>query len=200
MTDTSTDITRHKELYPGRIETDTTHTRTLISYYSLHNPFRPPCVLRNISTGVHAPSAVNIMKCKSIGENILSTMLGKSAQEITFAKSVCAVGMNGNSSTGNVNHNKMAPQKLFQRLVSTSAKLKMDTAHIVGTYELTSFPTSLFKSSHIMHRPNKPDFKSIYDNFLDSRLILIYRTLYMYLMVVILFIVFHGQEDRQSSK
>jgi hypothetical protein len=169
LTKISIDTTKHKELYPGRKEKDTIDTMALARFYSVHNPFRPPCLLRNIASGVHAHSAVNIMNCKNIGLSIVDTMVGKSANDITFSKSACAVPINGVGHNGNSSHNKLAPQKLFQRLVSTSAKLKMDTGSIVGKYELTQFPPSLFKSGHIMHRPNKPDFKSIYDDFIGNQ-------------------------------
>ena len=40
---------------------------------------------------------------------------------------------------------------------------------MVGKYELTRFPPSLLKSAHIMHIPNKPDFESIYDDFIGNQ-------------------------------
>ena len=76
LTKTSIDTTEHKELYPGRKEKYTVDTIALARFYSVHNPFRPPCLLRNISSGVHAHFAVNIMNCKNIGLSIVDTMVG----------------------------------------------------------------------------------------------------------------------------
>ena len=39
--------------------------------------------------------------------------MNETKEIITFTKSACAVGMNGDSSTGNVNLNKMAPFSTF---------------------------------------------------------------------------------------
>ena len=64
----------------------------------------------------------------------MDTMVGKSASGITFSKSASAVPINGVGHNSNSSHNELAPQKLFQCLVSTSAKLKMDTEGIVGNY------------------------------------------------------------------
>ena len=45
-----------------------------------------------------------------------------------------------------------------------------------------------------MHIPDKPDFESIYDDFIGN------QPQPNLQMVVILFVQYHGQEDRQSAK
>ena len=79
----------------------------------------------------------------------------------------------------------------------------MDTGGMVGKYELTRFPPSLLKSAHIMHIPNKPDFESIYDDFignqpqpnLQNSIYIWWWSFYSYDPII-------GQEDssRQSAK
>jgi len=52
-------------------------------FLSGHYPFSPDTSLRNICTGVHASSNVNVDKAKFVGCAILESMEGKSAADFS---------------------------------------------------------------------------------------------------------------------
>ena len=161
MTGTSKDKQMHVELFPGRQVRDTADSDNFIKYYMSHNPFQPPNVLRNIASGVNAASGINIMQCSEIGKGIIDSMVGQTACAISFSRSSKAISMLEDANPLKSGLAKIDPGKLFQRLITTSKKMKMDTEDIVGSYEPTSYPPSLFKTAQIMLQANKPDFKHV---------------------------------------
>jgi len=116
-------------------------------------------VLRNIATGVNAASGINIMQCKAIGQDIIDSMVGKVASDITFSKTSKAISMLDDSNPLKSGLVKMQPEKLFQRLITTSVRMKMNTAEIVENHELILYTKALFKTREVMHPANKPDFR-----------------------------------------
>ena len=59
----------------------------MIFHYEERNPFREDELLFNIETGVTSHSNVNALKAEMIGKEVVSSMAGKNAFEISFKKS-----------------------------------------------------------------------------------------------------------------
>ena len=134
ITETSNNRKMHPELFPGRQVRDTADSEKNINYYMSHNPFQPPSVLRNIASGVNAASGINIMQCREIGKGIIDSMVGRTACDISFSRSSKAISMLEDTNPLKSGLAKIEPEKLFQRFITTSKKMKMNTEDIVGSY------------------------------------------------------------------
>ena len=135
---------QNKDMTKSRQAWDMKDTRTLLLALAERNPFTTQTDLINIMTGVHAESSVNVEKAREVGQSILDPMRGKPAAEYSFTKSNQAITFSGKSSA-KVDGEKIQvdPQLLFQRL-------------IIASYYLFSYPPSLFDSSLMLLKPQKP--------------------------------------------
>ena len=106
-------------------------------------------------TGVHAKSSVNVEKAREVGQSILDSMTGKPAAEYSFTKSNHDVTFSAKSSIKvNGEMTQVDLQLLFQRLIIASQSL--DGISSIFKYKLCSYPPSLFDSSLMLLKPQKP--------------------------------------------
>ena len=127
-------------------------TWTLLLALAERNPFTTHTDLINILTGVHAESSVIVEKAREVGQSILDSMTGKAAAEYSFTKSNQAITFSAKSPI-KVDGDKIQldPQWLFQGLIIPSQSLDD-----IFNYELCSYPPSLFDSSLMRLKPQKP--------------------------------------------
>lgn len=144
---------QNKDMTKSRQVRDMKDTRTLFLALAERNPFTTHTDLINIMTGGHAESSV--VKAREVEQSILDSMIGKSAAEYSFTKSNQAITFSAKSSV-KVDGEKIQvdPQLLFQRLIIASQSL--DDMSAIFKYELCSYLPSLFDSSLMLLKPQKP--------------------------------------------
>ena len=146
---------QHKEAIAARIRRDMDDVTKLIEFLERRNPFTKNLELCNIATGVKAMSHINVEKAKSIGEQILKQMTGKTVKDHTFKMKEQAQTMDSKVIECGQDKVHIDPQLLFQRLVIVAKGSTEDIASIFR-YELSVFPLALFESSGLMWKANKP--------------------------------------------
>jgi hypothetical protein len=140
---------QHKEISSSRQERDCSDTIDLITYLKDRDPFVARSSLFNIANGMAARDGVNVDRAKAIGEEILTSMVGKSVDEFTFKKSKQAVTLDSRSTVKIKGEPvRVDPQLIFQRLVSVGERREDDMASLFK-YELCSHPPALFESSSL---------------------------------------------------
>ena len=146
---------QNKDMTKSRQARDMKDTRTLLLALAERNPFTTHTDLINIMTGVHAESSVNVDKAREVGQSILDPMTGKAPTEYSFTKSNQAITFSAKSSI-KVDGEKIQvdPQLLFQRVIIASQSL--DDMSAIFKHELCSYPLSLFDSSLMLLKPQKP--------------------------------------------
>ena len=146
---------QNKDMAQSRQAHDWKDIQTLLSYLQERNPFSSDPTLRNICTGVHAHSTVNVDTAKVVGNAILSSMEGTTPADFTFKRSRQAITLDTKAA---VKLDDVAvhidPQLLFQRL--TIAAKASDEIEDIFKYELCSYPPALFDSSVLLREPQKP--------------------------------------------
>ena len=132
-------------------------TRTLLRALAEGNPFATHTNLINIGMlSVHPESSVNLEKAREVGQSILNSMTGKPAAEYSFTKTNQAIIAFSAKSSVNVHGEKIQvdPKLLFQRVIIASQS--PDDMSAIFKYELCSYPPSLFDSSLMLLKLQKP--------------------------------------------
>ena len=146
---------QNKDMAQSRQARDWKDIQTLLSYLQERSPFSSDPILRNICTGVHAHSTVNVDTAKVVGNAILSSMEGTTPADFTFKRNRQAITLDTKAA---VKLDGVAvqidPQLLFQRL--TIAAKASDEIEDIFKYELCSYPPALFDSSLLLREPQKP--------------------------------------------
>lgn len=146
---------QHKEFGKSRNDRDYKDTQTSLTFLEDRTPFREDPLLFNIETGVTSSESVNAHKAKSIGDDIVKSMVGQDTFEITFKRNQKAVTLDAAQLTKTDNDIvKVDPQLLFQRL-STAAQRFVNDLPNVFCYELCSVPFSLFDTSGLIRKSQK---------------------------------------------
>ena len=140
---------QHKEISESRQEKDQADSTVLMSFLSERNPFKDDHKLHNIVTGVVAERAVNAPDAKDVGNNIILSLHGKNIMQHS----------NIRIPSQNVTKIRDAmipldPQLRFQRLVT--AGMRQERMGEVFTYELCSYPPSMFENRHSLLPADKP--------------------------------------------
>ena len=137
----------------SRQKRDTEDTLKLISFLIERNPFEDGN-LRNIATGEVADEKVNVDQAQAMGEVILEKISGQLVYSYSFTKKGMPITMASKSSV-NTGKNivEIDPNLLLQRLAALSQQ-EVDKKDIFS-YELCSFPASLFVSSVLPRLANK---------------------------------------------
>ena len=108
----------------------------------------------SIHTGVVAGK--NVDRAVAIGDEIVESMIGKDAFSISFKRSSQAVTLNTKTSIKIDNDTvTIDPQLLFQRLTTVANRLGEDVSEMFS-YELSSYPSSLFDNSGFLREASKP--------------------------------------------
>lgn len=145
---------QNKDVTHSRKERDKKDTLKILASLQEHNPFSPEPNLRNIMSGVHGESSVDVDQAKKVGEKVLSSMNKSSPLEYQFKRKSHAVTLATKSAVKiDGEHVQVDPQLLFQRLLLASQQQDL-ISHF--SYELCTYPASLFDSSLMLLQPNKP--------------------------------------------
>ena len=142
---------QNKDMTKSRQARDMKDSRKLLLALAERNPFATHTKLINIMTGIHADSLVNVDKARDVGQSILSSMTGQSPAEYSFRKSNQAITFSAKSSV------KVDGEKIQvdpQHLIIASQSL--DDTSAIFQFELCSYPPSLFDSSLMLLKPQKP--------------------------------------------
>ena len=144
---------QHQEMGVSRQKRDTEDTLKLISFLIERNPFEDGN-LRNIAIGEVADEKVNVDQAQAMGEVILEKISGQLVYSYSFTKKGMPITMASKSSV-NTGKNivEIDPNLLFQRLAALLQQ-EVDKKDIFS-YELCSFPASLFVSSVLPRLANK---------------------------------------------
>ena len=161
LQDTNTsDEEFHKGRSAARIDRDAKDVQTILHYFSERKPFsKDSRELRSLSSGVLADKSVDLDRAESLGQAILQSMYGKSVAEYTFRKKDEVTTLASSTYiTVEGERLEIDPKQLFQRLV-VAGKETIDT-QILFTYELSSYPSSLFDSSLLVRLPDKASLQA----------------------------------------
>ena len=161
LQDTNTsDEEVHKDRSAARMDRDAEDVQTILHYFSERKPFsKDSKELRSLSSGVVADKSVDADRAESLGQAILQSMYGKSVAEYTFRKKDQVTTLASSTYiTVEGERLEIDPKQLFQRLV-VAGKETVDT-QILFTYELSSYPTSLFDSSLLMRLSDKSSLQA----------------------------------------
>ena len=83
---TYTTSDQHKETIDARLNRDIHDLAKINSRLIPFTPFSEDCSLRNIVTGIEAPSDTNVHEYKAVGMNIINTMVSEAAFQYYFKR------------------------------------------------------------------------------------------------------------------
>ena len=146
---------QHVEMGSSRSTRDTNDMVVITSYLKERTPFADDPTLRNIATGVVGDASVNVSKAKDADLEILKSMEGQTAAELTLKKkdqvktlaTQRSVKADGNPVT-------VDPQLLFQRFI-TAANTAYKDKQDLFRHELCSFPSALFDTPDFCGSPTR---------------------------------------------
>lgn len=148
----------HKDVSKARTARDATDVHKLTNFLNLNSPFRFTDDLRlvSLSSGVSAgpDDGVNCDTAETIGYEIQQSWDGEKYSEVTLRKAslIKTLANMHNLYKLDEENSSMDANSLFHRLV-VLAQSSDDVASCF-TYELTPYPTALFKDG-FMRKPNK---------------------------------------------
>ena len=147
---------QHKESGTARKERDEHDMITFLSFFADRNPFMDDTSLRNLETGETSEKTVNVDQAHDVGKKIIQQMEGQNVGTYVF-KRCNKVPTMDNKSSMKIGDDilQVDPQLLFQRLVAAANGLQNDISDIF-TYELNTFPSSLFEASGLPRAAQKP--------------------------------------------
>ncbi|KAL8596921.1 hypothetical protein ACOMHN_062291 [Nucella lapillus] len=152
---------QHNDLSKARQMRDHKDADLILKYLLDRSPFSGDASLRSIYTGRVAEATVDVHQAETIGKQILSSMVGKTALDISFRKKAQAVTMavKGTLSKPKEEVIHVDPMLLFQRLVKIAANTP-DCLEDAFAFEMSNIPTSLFDSDGLPRQPKKASLAS----------------------------------------
>ena len=152
---TYTTSDQHKETTDARLNRDIHDLAKINSKLIPFTPFSEDGSLRNIVTGIEAPSDTNVHEYKAVGMNIINKMVGQAAFQYSFKRKDKAKTLGDSSSVPIAPDRTIDPALLFQRfiVVSQTGVLSMQE---VMKHELSTYPPALFDARHIFREADKP--------------------------------------------
>jgi len=147
---------QHVDVSTSRIKRDIDDISKLSEFLHAMSPFSDDATLHNIATGVTASKNVNVDVAKSIGYQILESMVGKCPEDYIFKKTNTAVTQ-GTKSSISVDRDvvNVDPLLMFQRLVTVVKDSEDVELQNLFTYELCTYPPSLFDSEGVLREAAK---------------------------------------------
>ena len=143
---------QNKDLGSSRVSRDWKDTNLVKQFFEERNPFEYEADLCNVADGVHGSTSVNVDNAETIGNQIISNMVGETVEKFSFKRKDQVVTLASKSALkidGEAVH--VDPQLLFQRL-TLAGKSNLEEAM---TYELCTYPPALFESPDLMNEPQK---------------------------------------------
>ena len=150
---------QHKEVTHSRQKRDCADTENIIDFLRKENPFKGDVnIVRNLLTGVAAAQHVNVDSAKSVGELILTKMIGKTVSEfIPRRVDQCVLMTARITKLGDEKHANIDPALLFQRLLTVARRFEGDECSFFK-YELCSHPLALFDKNCQLRNADKHEF------------------------------------------
>ena len=148
----------HPDLKASRINRDTSDIRKLVEVFNEHGVFSSSFTkLVSLSTGLIADESVNAEDARSVGDNILQSMVGETVSAYSFsqknqAKTLASAVYVKTPSGGQI---ELDPQHLYQRLLLMGVG-DIPLAELLG-YELCSIPAALFDNYMRMRTGDKAE-------------------------------------------
>ena len=151
---TYTTSDQHKETIDARLNRDIHDLAKINSRLIPFTPFSEDRLLQNIVTGIEVLSDTNVHEYKSVGLNIINTMVSQAAFQYFFKRKDRAKTFGHSSSVPIAPDRTIDPALLFQRfiVVSQTGDLSMQE---VMKHELSTCPPALFKGRHIFREADK---------------------------------------------
>ena len=148
-------VENHAEAISSRRARDLADIEKIVRYIEPLEPFRQDSELLSVVTGVRASSSVSEDDAKSVGETILKDMEAKDIDKYVFRRMEKAVTMAERSSVVIDSERVMVdPALIFQRLAAVASTSGSDLNEVLS-FELCSFPPSLFSSFEVMRTADK---------------------------------------------
>ena len=147
----------HQELMPARLNRDNQDYVKVLEYFWSHNPFNVVDKLISLESGlVDDNHAVNCDNAEAVGAKVQEEMTGKMFAEVSLKKKNKVTNLQTLYSTVKINDDKVDinPLTLFLRLVTVVDRKPQQEIANFFSYELSSFPMSLFKNG-FMRPPSK---------------------------------------------
>ena len=146
---------QHKDVTKARQNRDAEDTSKLLEALKDWDPFAPDPSVQSISSGVLANSKVNVDTAKQVGKSILNDMKGRSVRDCKFCHIDQAITLiSGSNIKVHGQQVQVDLVLLFQRL--TMLADKHEDSKSLFEFELCSHPASLFESSSLPRKANKP--------------------------------------------
>lgn len=142
----------HRDLKASRINRDTSDIRKLVEVFNERGVFSSSFTkLVSLSMGLIADESVNAEDARSVGDNILQSMVGETVSAYSFSMVASAVYVK-TPSGGQI---EMDPQHLYQRLLLMGVG-DIPLAELLG-YQLCSIPAALFDNYMRMRTGDKAE-------------------------------------------
>ncbi|XP_065557765.1 uncharacterized protein LOC136025712 [Artemia franciscana] len=148
-------VENHAEAISSRRARDLEDIEKIVRYIEPLEPFRQDLELLSVVTGVRASSSVNADDAKSVEEYILKDMEAKDIDKYVFRRKEKAVTMAERTSVVIDSERVMVdPALILQRLAAVASTSGSDLNEVLS-FELCSFPPSLFSSFEVMRTAEK---------------------------------------------
>ena len=146
---------QHKELTDTRKKRDISDLSKINTKLSGFSPFSSDPSLRNIVNGVVAQEGVNVHEHDNVGRLIMQKMVGKPVFTLSFSRKDKARTLGETSAIAVAPDRTIDCSLLFQRflVIAKTGELSLEE---VMSYELSPFPPSLFETTHIFRKADKP--------------------------------------------
>ena len=160
---------QHVDVSPSRNKRDINDISKLSEFLHNMSPFSGDATLHNIATGVTANKNVDVDVARSVGCKIIESMIGSSPENYTFKKSNTAVTQ-GSKTSVSVDGEILIidPLLMFQRLVTVLKDAEDVEPQNVFTYELCTYPPSLFDAEGVLREATKASLADAIWKLLDN--------------------------------
>ena len=159
---------QHKDASKARMERDVSDFNKLLSRLQSYSPFSSDDdALRNIVTGTEANSDVNVDQYESIGEGIISKMIGQPVFSYSFSRKDRVKTVASASSVKVAQDQTIDPALLFQRLLIVAQTGDVELTTVLD-HELCPFPPSLFEAKNVLRKADKPQLATAITKFTSS--------------------------------
>ena len=140
----------------SRMTKDKHDTDAVITFLEPLQPFGEQKMFRNIVTGMTASKSVNAESATDVGMVIINDITEKSSYTYVFKRKEKCITMIAKQAVKIDNkHMQFDQGLLFQRLPTIADRDCLNMQDVMS-YELSTFPSALFKSSQAMRDAHKP--------------------------------------------
>ena len=158
---------QYKDVFVSRMSRDATDIEKIMDKLESYTPFSQESSLRNIITGVNANKDVNVHDLFTEGYRIVKDMKGKTVFNFSYKRKWKVKTLASSKSVLVANDTTLDPSLLFQRFIMVSQTGDINLAEVMS-YELSSYPLSLFEGKHILRKADKPQLADSIKHMVSS--------------------------------